>query len=133
MSSPSSGSKYFSVMRATTAPIVPRLGGCSRPLCQCTGPEILGGIATKLSGILNQYTQANGVLDSQNSSLQRRLADIAKQTTALNQHLASLQATLLSQYNAMDLLVSQLKSTGTSLQTQLDSIYYPGKASTAGP
>ena len=92
-----------------------------------------GGIAGKLTNILNQYTQAGGVLASQNTSLQSGLSDITKQTTALNQHLASLKATLLTQYNAMDLLVQQLKSTGTALQAQLDSIYYPGKASTAIP
>ena len=92
-----------------------------------------GGIATKLSGILTQYTQTGGLLASENTTLQQGLTNVAKETSALNQHLANLQASLLAQYNAMDLLVSQLKSTGTSLQSQLDSIYYPGKASTAVP
>ena len=92
-----------------------------------------GGIAGKLTNILSQYTQAGGVLATQNKSLQSNLSDIASATTALKQHLASVQATLLAQYNAMDLLVSRLKSAGTSLQAQLDSIYYPGKASTAIP
>ena len=73
------------------------------------------------------------MLASENTTLQQGLTNVAKETSALNQHLANLQASLLAQYNAMDLLVSQLKSTGTSLQSQLDSIYYPGKASTAVP
>ncbi len=92
-----------------------------------------GGIGTKLSSILTQYVQAGGVLANANTTLQAGLSNVAKETTALNQHLATLQNTLLTQYNAMDLLVSQLKSTGTSLQAQLDSIYYPGKSSTAIP
>jgi flagellar hook-associated protein 2 len=92
-----------------------------------------GGIAAKLGQVLNQYTKPGGVLASQNSSLQQGLANVATATTALNAHLASVQATLLAQYNAMDLLVARLKSTGTSLQAQLDSIYYPGKASAAAP
>jgi hypothetical protein len=33
----------------------------------------------------------------------------------------------------MDALVAQLKSTGSSVQAQLSSIYYPGKASTSVP
>jgi len=88
------------------------------------------GIATNLSSILNTYTQAGGVLATQNAALQQNLSSIADQTTALNQHLQSVQTTLLAQYNAMDVLVQQLKSTGTSLQSQLDAIYYPGKANT---
>ncbi len=89
-----------------------------------------GGIATHLSSILNTYTQAGGILPTQNTALQANLSNIADQTTALNQHLASVQSTLLAQYNAMDVLVQQLKSTGTSLQSQLDAVYYPGKANT---
>ena len=91
------------------------------------------GIATKLSAVLDQYTKPGGVLAAENTTLQQGLTNVATATTALNQHLASVQANLLAQYNAMDLLVAQLKSTGTSLQAQLDSIYYPGKASTAVP
>ena len=93
-----------------------------------------GGVATKLNDLLNEYTQpTTGILAQQTSSLQQSLKDIASQRTALNQRLADLQARLFAQYNAMDALVAQLKSTGTSVQAQLDSIYYPGKASTAVP
>jgi flagellar hook-associated protein 2 len=92
-----------------------------------------GGIASSLNNALNQFTQPAGVLDQENKTLKQGLTDIANQTTKLNQHLAKLQATLLVQYNAMDALVAQLKQTGTSLTAQLDSIYYPGKASTPVP
>jgi flagellar hook-associated protein 2 len=93
-----------------------------------------GGVATKLNDLLTQYTQpTTGILAQQTRSLQRNLKDIATQKTALNQRLANLQAQLYAQYNAMDKLVAQLKSTGTSVQAQLDSIYYPGKASAAVP
>ncbi len=95
-----------------------------------SGPD---GIATKLNAVLNQYTRPGGVLANQNTSLQKGLSHVASATIALNKHLAVVQATLLAQYNAMDLLVAQLKSTGTSLLAQLNSIYYPGKASAAVP
>ncbi len=92
------------------------------------------GFAVKLNNLLNEYTDpTTGVFAQQTKSLQSSLTDIASQQTSLNQRMQTLQTTLLAQYNAMDALVAQLKSTGTSLQAQLDSIYYPGKASAAVP
>ncbi|MBS0396624.1 MAG: flagellar filament capping protein FliD [Proteobacteria bacterium] len=92
------------------------------------------GVAVKLNNLLNEYTDpTTGVFAQQTKSLQGTLADIASQQTALNQRMQTLQTTLLAQYNAMDALVAQLKSTGSALQAQLGSIYYPGKASTAVP
>jgi len=92
-----------------------------------------GGIATKLNGAITAFTQPQGVLAQEDSTLQQGLKDIANQTTALNQHLANLQSTLLTQYNAMDALVAQLKATGTAAAAQLSSIYYPGEAQTPVP
>lgn len=92
-----------------------------------------GGIATKLNNVLNSFTEPDGVLATENSTLKQGLTDIANETTKLNQHLSTLQATLLQQYNAMDALVAQLKATGTSLNAQLSSIYYPGEANTPVP
>jgi flagellar hook-associated protein 2 len=93
-----------------------------------------GGVATRLNALLNSYTQpVTGVLASQSASLQQSLADIATQRTALNQRLADLQTSLLAQYNAMDQLVGQLKSTNTAIQAQLNAVYYPGKALGAIP
>jgi len=92
------------------------------------------GLAGKLNNLLDQYTKpTTGVFAQQTASLQQNLKDIAAQRSALTQRMADLQARLLAQYNAMDALVAQLKSTGTSVQAQLSSIYYPGKASTAVP
>jgi flagellar hook-associated protein 2 len=87
-----------------------------------------GGVAVQLNNVLTQYTQpSTGILAQQTKSLQQNLKDIATQKTALNQRLASLQAQLYAQYNAMDALVAQLKSTGTSLQSELNSISYVGR------
>ncbi len=87
-----------------------------------------GGVAVQLSSLLTQYTQpTTGILAQQTNSLQQNLKDIATQKTALNQRLANLQTQLYAQYNAMDALVAQLKSTGTSLQSELNSISYVGR------
>jgi flagellar hook-associated protein 2 len=92
-----------------------------------------GGIATKLNNALNQFTQPDGVLATENTTLQAGLTKIANETTALNQHLSNLQATLLQQYNAMDALVAQMKQTSTQTTAQLNSIYYAGEANTPVP
>jgi len=93
-----------------------------------------GGVATTLNNVLNSYTQpVTGVFAQQNDSLQKSLTNIQTEQSALATRLAAMQTTLLAQYNAMDALVSQLKNTGTQVQAELGSIYYPGKASTAVP
>jgi flagellar hook-associated protein 2 len=93
-----------------------------------------GGVATKLNNVLNAFTQpSTGIFAAQNNSLQSSLAGIQKERDALAARLATMQTTLLAQYNAMDALVSQLKNTGSSVMAELGSIYYPGKASTAVP
>ncbi|HUO81180.1 MAG TPA: flagellar filament capping protein FliD [Steroidobacteraceae bacterium] len=92
------------------------------------------GVGVQLNNLLNEYTQpSTGVFAEQTTNLQSSLSSIATQKTALNQRLATLQTTLFAQYNAMDQLVAQLKSTGTTVNQELSSIYYPGKASTAVP
>lgn len=91
------------------------------------------GVAVKLNNLLNEYTApTTGILAQQTKDLQTSLTDIANQKTALNQRMATLQTTLLAQYNAMDALVAQLKSTGSSVMAVLNSISYPGKPTTAG-
>lgn len=91
------------------------------------------GVATQLNDALNAFTQPAGVLATENATLQSGLTSLANKTTALNQSLELQQATLYAQYNAMDALVAQLKNTGTALQSQLGSIYYPGEANTPVP
>jgi flagellar hook-associated protein 2 len=92
------------------------------------------GVAVKLNNLLNEYTSpTTGILAQQTKDLQSSLTNIASEQTALNQRMATLQTTLLAQYNAMDALVAQLKSTGSSVMAELGSIYYPGKATTAVP
>lgn len=95
------------------------------------GPD---GVATRLNGLLNSFTQpSTGIFAAENNSLQKGLDGITTQRAALSQRLAALQSTLLAQYNAMDALVAQLKNTGSAVQAELGSIYYPGKATTAVP
>jgi flagellar hook-associated protein 2 len=78
------------------------------------------GIATQLNTLINQYTQAGGLLDSINQGLQSSLTDVANQQTALNKRLAVYSATLTAEYNAMDTAVALLKQTQTFLTAQFN-------------
>jgi flagellar hook-associated protein 2 len=84
------------------------------------------GIATRLSNVLFEYTSAGGIVDQTVKSLKLSLTDLANQQTSLNARLADLQASLYATYNHMDLVVSQLKATGNSINAQLAALptYY---------
>ena len=84
-----------------------------------------GGIATQLNALINQYTQAGGLLGTINRGLQSGLKLVATQQTALNDRLSILSATLTKEYNAMDTAVALLKQT----QTYLTAEFNPGGGS----
>src|SRR5712672_4225299 len=77
-----------------------------------SGPN---GIATQLNSFVTQYTQAGGLLDTINTSLQSSLSNITKQQADLTARMAVYSATLTSEYNAMDTAVALLKQTKTYL------------------
>jgi flagellar hook-associated protein 2 len=77
-----------------------------------SGPQ---GIATQLNTFVTQYTQAGGLLDTINTSLQSSLTNIAKQQADLTARMAIYSSTLRAEYNAMDTAVALLKQTQTYL------------------
>jgi flagellar capping protein FliD len=78
------------------------------------------GIATQLDGLIAQYTQAGGLLDSINQGLQSGLSDVARQQSQLDARLKTYAATLTLQYNAMDNAVALLKQTQTFLTAEFN-------------
>jgi flagellar hook-associated protein 2 len=80
-----------------------------------------GGIATQLNNLINQYTQAGGLLSTINQGLQSGLQSVATQQTALNARLSTYSATLTQQYNAMDTAVALLKQTQNFLTAQFNA------------
>ncbi len=79
------------------------------------------GIATRLDKVVSQYTTSGGLIEARTKGLQDSISDIADQRTALQTRLDSLQTRLRSQFNAMDTLVAQLKSTSNFLTQQLSA------------
>ena len=88
-----------------------------------------GGIATQLNNLINQYTQAGGLLSTINQGLQTGLQSVATQQTALNARLSTYSATLTLQYNAMDTAVALLKQTQNFLTAQFNGSQSNGTSS----
>jgi flagellar hook-associated protein 2 len=85
------------------------------------------GLAARLAGKLAAYTEGNGILEQRTESLQSTLNKVDKQKTELTTRMAALSERLYKQFNAMDALVGQLKSTSDNLTSLFDSM--PGVVS----
>lgn len=79
------------------------------------------GIVDQLNTYLTNTLDSSGFLASKTSSINSQLSDISDQQTALNTRLANLQQMYLTQYTALDTLLSQMQSTSTFLTNQLSS------------
>lgn len=80
------------------------------------------GVAGRVGSFMKDYLQSDGILDQRTKGLNRSMRDIADQRERLDVRLATLEARLFRQFNAMDGLVAQLNATGTSLKSQLSAL-----------
>ncbi len=77
------------------------------------------GVATQLNTKITQYLDSKGALSTEQDSLNKTLADLTAQTTAVNTRLAATQKSLQAQFIAMDTAVAQFKNTGSFLTQAL--------------
>lgn len=80
------------------------------------------GVAFKVDVLLDNYLQTNGTFDGRTDSINNKLEGITEERTDLDYRSAKLEARLYKQFNAMDLLVAQLNSTGQWLTSALDNL-----------
>jgi flagellar hook-associated protein 2 len=80
------------------------------------------GYATRLNSALDGFTTAGGVIPTRQQSLNDALAKLTTQQTQLDQRMSVYQQQLLSQYNALDTLMSQLNNTSSYLTSQLSAL-----------
>ena len=76
----------------------------------------------RLDAKIEPYTQTGGILESRTKGLQNTLSGVDDQREALGLRLTKLEARLFSQFNAMDMLVSQMSSTSTFLTGALANL-----------
>jgi len=77
------------------------------------------GVATRLDSKLTQYLQSGGPLDSQQTSLNKQLTSFTAKRADVQSRMDSLQASMIKQFTAMDVIVGKLKSTSTYLAQAL--------------
>ncbi|MCL1073946.1 flagellar filament capping protein FliD [Shewanella dokdonensis] len=81
-----------------------------------------GGIATSLDEIVKGYVKSGGLIDSRNDSYTKEQKRLDKQRESLDIKMNLLQARLTKQFNAMDLVVGNLNSQGSSVVSALSSL-----------
>lgn len=77
------------------------------------------GVAQRLDKVLTNILGSDGPLASRTDSLNRQIKDISGQRDALDLRMTALEKRYLTQFSAMDQLVSQLNNTGSYLTSQL--------------
>ncbi|QDZ90345.1 flagellar filament capping protein FliD [Shewanella decolorationis] len=85
------------------------------------------GFAAKMTSVGEAYTQSGGLLDSRDETLDNRLSRLGDERAAFALKMKAYEARLTKQFNAMDLMVGQLNSQGSTIQARIDSL--PGLVS----
>ena len=80
------------------------------------------GIAYQINALIDNFLEADGMLDSRTDSLQSRIDDIDDQREVLDRRVESLEARYRAQFNALDGLLAQLQGTSNFLTQQLAAL-----------
>ena len=86
------------------------------------GTKSTDGLLARMSAVITPYTQTGGILATRTTSLTAQQKDLQNQQDALNLRVENMTATLTAKYNAMDLVVAQLKASATSITSFFDSL-----------
>ena len=84
------------------------------------------GIIAPLENLLSGFLGSGAILDTRSEGLQAGIEQIEDDREALNLRLEAIEARFRRQFNALDVLLANLQSTGDFLLRQLDSIPLPG-------
>ncbi|WP_342653209.1 flagellar filament capping protein FliD [Pseudomonas sp. F3-2] len=80
------------------------------------------GLLARMNAAVTPYTQTGGIFDTRKTSLNKQQSNLQDQQTALDLRVTTLTATLTAKYNAMDLLVGQLKASANSITSFFDTL-----------
>jgi flagellar hook-associated protein 2 len=86
------------------------------------GSDDADGFARSLKTLTDFYTESDGIIENRIESKQTQLERLDDDRIDFDRKMDSLEARLLAQYNAMDLLVANLNSTSSYIQAQLDNM-----------
>lgn len=80
------------------------------------------GIASKFSDLIDNYIESDGALKYRQDSLNKEISKLESDRESHDYRMEQLEVTLRKQYSSLDVLISQMKSTGDYLSTQLDNL-----------
>lgn len=80
------------------------------------------GLAARLDGLVETYVQTGGTIDSRDETLDNQITRITESREQLDRKMASYEARLLKQFNAMDLIVANLSAQSADLSSRLASL-----------
>jgi flagellar hook-associated protein 2 len=91
------------------------------------------GFADQLNTLLGGYLGSSGLLQSATDGINAEITANTAQQTALNTHLASVQANYMAEFTSLDTLISSMNTTQSFLTQQFDAMasITNGNASTA--
>lgn len=80
------------------------------------------GVATKMSELIETYTDSNGTLTVRQTNLNEQLSGIKQEYTDLEARLRDYEATLRKRFTFLDQTVSKFQATGTYLESALANL-----------
>jgi len=86
------------------------------------GVKSTDGLLARMNAIVSPYTETGGILASRTKNLTAQQKDLQNQQDALNLRVDGLRKSLTAKYNAMDLVVGQLKASASSITSFFDSL-----------
>lgn len=87
--------------------------------------SITRGLAGTLDDLLDKFLQVDGFIASRENSINESLEDIEDERFKLDDRIAILEARLIRQFSALDVLVAQFNQTSSFLSQQLASLPKP--------
>ncbi|MBN2700960.1 MAG: flagellar filament capping protein FliD, partial [Methylothermaceae bacterium] len=80
------------------------------------------GLMEKLDSVLGGLLESDGTISARMEGLQKGIDQIGEERVKLNERMANLEQRLLDQFNAMDLILGRLQTTGDFLGQQLATL-----------
>ncbi|WP_373975199.1 flagellar filament capping protein FliD [Chitinibacter sp. SCUT-21] len=112
--------KFTAALKVDPANVASSLGAYDKKL---PPPESAkNGIAFKINASITQLVDKGGVIGTYLQSLDSKVKSINQQRVSINQTVEQAQARYLKQFNALDLAVAKMRSTGDFLTSQLAAL-----------
>lgn len=89
--------------------------------------RVSDGVLDQIDSLLAAMLSANNPLDTRISSLNSQAEEVAEDRVVMEQRLLTMEARYRKQFNALDILLTELNSTGSYVADQLANIPIPGK------